>query len=467
MIQRQGPTWVARPTGVLQRVSAPFRLAAKTGAFVFGGLNSFLSQWGNWGQGSWYQTDPRLGGTDYNYREAVGDGRGSAIIMGVVAWLCRTFPEAELTVGAPDEGGDRKIVQRHPMVRLIATPNPYYSGILLWMATLADWVLTGNAYWIKVRNGVGAPVQLYWAPARLIEPRWPSDGTVYVSHYEYRPFGQPIALRPEDVVHFRYGIDPMNVRKGVSLVATLLREIFTDDEAANYTAAILKNLGVVGAIVSPEGTDTEVSKDTAERIKAEFRQKFGGDNRGDVMVAAQAIKVATVAFNPRDMSLKDIRRIPEERVTAIFGIPAVVVGLGAGLDRSTFSNFAEARIAAYESNVFPTQRLFAAELQTQLLPDFSDVETYTVAWDYSEVRALQDDKNGLYTRLSSGVLAGWVMPNEARMQAGMDAQPAGDVFYVPVSVTAVPADQPQGLELPVPLGIVPNEPPAPADQSAA
>jgi len=253
VIQRQGPTWVARPTGVLQRVSAPFRLAAKTGAFVFGGLNSFLSQWGNWGQGSWYQTDPRLGGTDYNYREAVGDGRGSAIIMGVVAWLCRTFPEAELTVGAPDEGGDRKIVQRHPMVRLIATPNPYYSGILLWMATLADWVLTGNAYWIKVRNGVGAPVQLYWAPARLIEPRWPSDGTVYVSHYEYRPFGQPIALRPEDVVHFRYGIDPMNVRKGVSLVATLLREIFTDDEAANYTAAILKNLGVRRRHRQPRG----------------------------------------------------------------------------------------------------------------------------------------------------------------------------------------------------------------------
>ena len=425
---------------VAARLLSPLRLAAKGAAFVFGGLNSFLSQWGNWGQGSWYQTDPRLGGTQYNYREAVGDGRGSAILMAVVSWLCRTFPEAALQVGAEDPGGDVVAIPKHPMVRLVERPNPYYSGILLWMATLADWVLTGNAYWIKVRNGVGAPIQLYWVPARLIEPRWPADGTVYVSHYEYRPFGQPIALRPEDVVHFRYGIDPMNVRKGMSLVATLLREIFTDDEAANYTASILKNLGVVGVMVSPDSQDVDVTRDSADRIKAEFRQKFSGDNRGDVMVAAQAIKVATVAFNPKDMSLKDLRRIPEERVTAIFGIPAVVVGMGAGLDRSTFSNFAEARIAAYESNVFPTQRLFAAELQTQLLPDFADPEAQEVGWDYSEVRALQDDKNSLYTRLSQAVLAGWLQPNEARVQAGMDEQPAGDCFYVPNVVTPVPAD---------------------------
>ena len=107
------------------------------------------------------------------------------------------------------------------------------------------------------------------------------------------------------------------------------------------------------------------------------------------------------------MDLKALRRIPEERVTAVFGLPAIVAGLGAGLDRSTFANFKEAREAAYESNIIPTQRLLGAELKTQLLADFvGETDTWDLEFDLARVRVLQEDEDAKHTRARGDFAAG-------------------------------------------------------------
>ena len=65
--------------------------------------------------------------------------------------------------------------------------------------------------------------------------RW--TGSAYLTGYEYNPNGAPITYDPADIVHFRDGMDPDNTRKGLSPLASLLREIFTDDEAVAMTAS--------------------------------------------------------------------------------------------------------------------------------------------------------------------------------------------------------------------------------------
>jgi hypothetical protein len=182
------------------------------------------------------------------------------------------------------------------------------------------------------------------------------------------------------------------------------------------------------------------------------------------MVLPSKTKVDRLSFNPTEMNLKDLRRIPEERVTAIFGLPAIVVGLGAGLDRSTFSNFEEARQAAYESNVIPTQRLFAAELQTQLLPLVGNADTEVVDFDLGDVRVLQPDLDTMFARLDRAVQGGWLTVNEARQEAGFEALPDGDVLYVGINkvptpptelVPPEPEPEPVPLEEPAPLRALP------------
>ncbi len=320
---------------------------------------------------------PWWGGSSYRASAmgygSIADARGSSLIMAVTLWLARTFPEAPIRVLAVQPDGVLEPVDDHPMTALIRRPNPYYSGVLLWGATLTDFVTAGNAYWVKIRSTGSRVVQLWWVPSQLIEPVWPDDGRTFISSYAYTPDGgqQVVQLAPQDVVHFRYGLDPLNMRKGLSPLGSLLRELFTDDEAARFTATILTNLGVPGVVLAPTA-ETGLPLPEAQEMKDEFAQRFGGSHRGEPFVSTHPIDVHVMGYSPEQLNLRSLRRIPEERVTAILGVPAIVVGLGAGLDRSTFANYSEAREAAYESNVIPTQRLMAEELHTQLLPDFGD-----------------------------------------------------------------------------------------------
>ena len=378
-----------------------------------------------------------LGRTRYDYAADVGDGTRNSIVVACVNWICRTFPEAPVQVVRIDNDGKREVLRDHPMVQLLERPNQFYSGPLLWMATLLDWTVSGNAYWVKVRSAAGRVVQLWWVPQSLIEPKWPLDGSEFISHYEYTPDGRVMRLEPQDVVHFRHGLDPRNPRKGLSPLASLFREIFTDDEAANFSASLLRNLGIPGVIIAPNVEHAEITREDAEAIKAEFQQKFGGDRRGEPLVMPSRVSVQTLSFSPEQLNLEKLRRIPEERVAAVLGIPAVVAGLGAGLDRATYSNLKESREAAYESNIIPTQRLLAAELQTQLLPDFGDTTGLRVEFDLSAVRVLQEDQNALWQRMDLAVRGGWVTVAEARAAVGLPAGPEHEVYLRPLSTVEI------------------------------
>jgi phage portal protein BeeE len=205
-----------------------------------------------------------------------------------------------------------------------------------------------------------------------------------------------------------------------------------------------------------------ISPDEAEIVKAEMEQRTGGDNRGRPLVIGGSVKVERLAFTPEEMDLRELRRLPEERISAVLGIPAIVAGLGAGLDRSTFANYAEAREAAWEDNIIPTQRVIAADLTTQLLRDFDDSPALRVRFDNSEIRVLQPDENARTTRVIQQLQSGAITIAEARRDLGKDAGPEHELYMVPTGYEVraeleapvphpaldQPAQQPPQLEAP-------------------
>ena len=376
-----------------------------------------------------------------NYKRDVGDGLSNSIVVATVNWISRSFPEAYLQVKQRQVDGGWEAVEDHPLIDLVEVPNPRYSGSLLWWATLSDFNTTGNAYWLKVRSRSGTVVQLWYAPASLVEPH--AHPTEFIDYYEYRVGGQVLHVDSADIVHFRYGLDPRNPRKGVSPLASLLREIFTDDEAANFSASVLANMGVPGVVIAPKGGGVSggggMQLTDLESIKQEFVARFGGDRRGEPMVLSGPTDVQVISWAPQQMDMKVLRRVPEERVSAVLGVSAMVVGLGAGLDRSTFSNYAEARSAAWENNLIPTQRMFGEELRAQLLPDFEDDEAVRHGWrvgfDNSRVRALADNQQELTMRARVGVMTGIMTVGEGRDLLSLPVDETHDVYLrTPVMV---------------------------------
>lgn len=78
-----------------------------------------------------------------------------------------------------------------------------------------------------------------------------------------------------------------------------------------------------------------------------------------------------------------------------------------------------------ESKLVPLWRNVAATLEQQLVPDFGGTEI-TIAFDLADVRALHDDANQRYDRLTQAVQGGWMTANEARAQIGLPAIAGGD-----------------------------------------
>jgi HK97 family phage portal protein len=390
-----------------------------------------------------------LGRTNINYRSAVGDAGTNSIVVSVVGWLARNFPEAPVRLRRLQPDGTAQVIppaQDGPgfMLRLLERPNAYFSGVLQWMATIVDLYIDGNAYWLKVRNEAGRVTELWWVPSRMMKPTWPDDGSEFISGYSYTVDGVAYAIDKRNVVHFRDGLDETNPRLGKSRLRSLFREIYTDDEAANFSAVLLTNLGVPGVVLAPSNTGGNVKTDP-ETIKTAYMEKFGGDRRGEPLVLTSPTDIKVLSWSPEQMNLKELRRLPEERITAVFGISAIVAGLGAGLDRSTFTNFGEARLAAYQESIVPLQRLLAAELEIQLLTDFADIErdALDVDFDISKASAMQVALDALWKRMESAATKGLITRATFKQAAGLPIT-AGDDFYIIASnYLILPAGEPQ------------------------
>ena len=320
------------------------------------------------------------------------------------------------------KAGERVELDDTPLGALLARPNPHMTLSTL-LAYLSNCLhIDGNAYWRKLRAGnpeTGNVVELWPISPSRIEPKTVRGSTDFISYYRYylRP-GVYEDIAPEQIVHFRLGLDDKDHRLGCAPLKRLAREVSSDEQATRYADRLLANFAAPGLSVVFDKDTAPIDKAAADEIKAKVRAAYSGDEIGAVSVMSPGAKLESHGFSPEQMDMKTLHRVPEERIAAVLGVPAIVAGLGAGLDRSTYSNFAEAREAFTEMKLVPFWRAIGETITHALAADFTSDRFTIVDFDISDVRALSDDQNALATRLQVYVSAGILDVNEARAEIG-------------------------------------------------
>lgn len=395
--------------------------------------------------------------TRFDY-QGEADPATNSIVVASVSWIARNFPDAPVMVTRTNGVGETEVIRRGEsgagaFLRLMERPNAYHDGPLLWKATLLDY-LVGDAYWFKVRNGSGRVTAYWWLPRGSMKAYPdPRDATRFIGFYTYSTSDGDYLVDADDVVHFQNGISARDQRRGISVYESLYREVFTDDQGSNMTAALMRNLGVPGVTIAPSNTSSgpgRTIKDP-EDVKRTFMEKFGGDSIGEPMVFKSAMEVKVISWSPEQMNLRDLRRVPEERISAVLGVPAGVAGLGAGLDRNTFSNYGEARQAGYQEGIIPLQRTIAAALEIQALPDFEDTTDprfdWDVAFDWTKARAMQESVDAIWKRHTDAATKGLETRAQWKRGVGLpvDASGSDDVYVLPSNYVTVPVDDPLAL----------------------
>lgn len=394
-----------------------------------------------YGNPSWYN----LNSHELKYKNV--DKQDNSIVMSCINWITRNFPQADLTVARTFKNNRPENPDpEHPMVQLINTPNEWYDSDTLWAGTLTSYNLDGNAYWLQVRTGrgYGKTGELWYIPHWQIEPHWPEGKSTktYIDYYIYTVNGEQWQVKPDDIVHFRNGIDPNNQRKGLSPLKSVLLEVFTDHQASRYTASLLQNMAIPGVVVIPkEGSILDVTK--VDAMKATWKRKFGGENIGEPLIAGAPMEVTTIGFTPDQMDFEVIRRIPETRISGALGIPAIIAGLSAGISSMTKNDFEHAETYAFEQNLVPTWKSMARVLNKQLLPDFESRVQVKAYFDTSYVKALKENENEKQERGRLALTTGAITINEFRELAGWDKlkKEEGDIFLIPSMVEPITAER--------------------------
>lgn len=382
-------------------------------------------------------------GTAIDYAALAGPFWQNSMCQAILNWIIRAWPESYPCVKKM-RSGKKVAIEDHPLTELLLNPNGFDDDTTLWAATILSYWCDGNAYWRINRTRGGQIGEFVYVPHWLIYPyRQPFSTNPGPDVYKLSTARGIVDVPTYDVMHFRFGKDPFNDLFGLSGWASIAREIYTDNEAVNYTATTLRNRGAAWMIVTPKDADSGFEDPKAVRDLVE--QRTTGDSRNRVLVLSGA---ADFTFPPpyKDMGMLDIRRMPESRIAATSGIPGMAVGFASAQERSTFANTEQAEGAAWNTIVC-VQRMMGRQLTKQILWNpfnyNEKVGKVFAGFDYSEVRALQPDTAGEWERIGEAYDRGLLTDDEARADMGLEPMTDEEKSEVAARLKPLPPKAPK------------------------
>jgi HK97 family phage portal protein len=386
-----------------------------------------------------------LPGSTKDWARVAGDLGLNGVVASAIDWYVRNYPQATPRYYRPVDSQQAEPVEDHPVLQLMAQPDPMIMGSLFWGWVIQDFKLFGNTYLRKIRSSTrGTVTALQFLPQDMVRPV--GNGINPLTHYVYTTDGRSFDIPVSDIIHIRYGRDPSDIRIGRAPLTAVLREIATDNTASTTAYGLLANGAMPSLIVGPDAKETSVdmSMDDARQVKRQLHEDLTGDGSGGIVVMTGAYKMDRVSLTPSELALDSVRRVPEERICSALGINPMVLGLGSGLERSTYSNYERAQQAAWEDGMVPLLRTLADAITADLLPEYPETQQGDyVMYDLETVRALADDMQAEAVRAEKLYKAGIIDRAEAKRIAGLEAVPEDEGQLHP---TAIPVQSGGGFE---------------------
>ena len=305
---------------------------------------------------------------------------------------------------------------------LLRKPYPYMTEENFWTRYFAAYYFYGNAFVQKKRNSYGGVA--YLSPIRPDKTEIVASKEKYISYYQYQNGSDKFIIDFDDMMHHVH-VDPINDYWGMPVIKAAFRDINTDNDATDFTEIVLQNKGVMpGHIISTKGS---LSDDQRKRLNAQWLSMFAGDKRGKAMfVEDEELKVHSLSSNMNELAFPDLRNISEARLCMAFAVPPILIGTNLGLQRSTFSNYAEARTAFYEDTIEPIQTGLVRILNEEIIPEIDP--NIQVACDYTEVSAFAAKRDKRRADAESAYNSGIITKNESRKAFNLPPDPKGDIY---------------------------------------
>jgi HK97 family phage portal protein len=370
----------------------------------------------------------------------------SEIVHACIRELAVSAASPRYYVQAPAQGGGAVEITSGLLHDLTSKPNPtsdWYSFV----ETLVTYLMVaGNTYTLKERNRSGKVAALYHLRpdrVRIIGGDHGAEG------YVYTVGGKDYSIPREDICHMALP-NPGGDLYGLSPLQVLARNVNLDLNMTDFAKVYFQNAGVPSGLLKLKRRLN--TQEEASVIRARWRSQFGGRaNFHRVAILDEDADYVPMANAPKDMALPELHNLTESRICAVFGVPAILVGANVGLQRSTYSNYREARLAFHSETLEPMISRVLRHFNRNMFEEYAGNETLTVDW--AEMRSGLDDREAMTSRVTGLFAGGIVTLNEAREQLGLQAVTDGAIRRIPAAIFEVA----EGTPAPVAVGAAPVE----------
>jgi HK97 family phage portal protein len=370
----------------------------------------------------------KLPSSNRDWVAEAGDLSLNSIVAICTRWYLTNFSQVAFQVNSKISG--QKEVQMNDITELLRDPmNGNIPPSIVWGNYIQDYLLLGNAYIRKIRGIGNSVIALEYLPADMVRPV--GDSKIATQYYIYSVTGAEYKIEKQDIIHWRFGRSTTDIRLGLSPVTSVLKQIATDNQASTTAYGLIKNGALPSMIIGPDANDNsvDISPDDAKTIKRRLREDFASDNAGGIAVLSGAYKMERVSFSPSELDLSSLTRICEERIPAALGLNAMVLGLGAGLAHSTYSNYEQSQSAAWTDGMLPMLDSLCEILTIMLLPEFNPKSGDYIDYDVSDVRALAEDVYANSDRSALLYEKGVISRAEAKRMINLEPLPEDEDFY--------------------------------------
>jgi HK97 family phage portal protein len=314
----------------------------------------------------------------------------------------------------------RRELDEHPLLTLLARPNPAQAGATFLEAVYGHLLLAGNAYIEAV--AVDAEVRELYAlrPDRMsVVP----DASGWPAAFEYAANGRIVRFSQDGdgvppILHVAQ-FHPLDDYYGFPALEAAQVSLDVHNAASAWNKALLDNSArPSGALVYKGENGQNLSEEQFERLREELAANFSGaGNAGRPLLLEGGLSWHSMSLSPRDMDFFQAKNSAARDIALAFGVPPMLLGIPGD---NTYANYREANLAFWRQTVLPMSARLAAAIGNWLAPAYGG--GLRLACDPDRIEALSVEREALWRRVNE---ADFLTPDEKREAVGYGERGVG------------------------------------------
>ena len=314
----------------------------------------------------------------------------------------------------------------HPLLDLLARPNPRQDGAGFIETLIAHLQLAGNAYVeaVAIEGRVRELHALRPDRMRVVagSDGWPEAYDYHVSgrhvRFEQGAGKPPITPPILQLTHFH----PLDDHYGLAPLEAAGVAVDTHNAAARWNKALLDNAARPSGALVYSGPDRAVLSDTQfERLKRELEDNYqGAVNAGRPLLLEGGLDWKAMSLSPKDMDFLEAKHNAAREIAICFGVPPMLLGIPGD---ATYANYQEANRALWRNTVLPLVSRVGAALSQWLAPAYG--APLRLAPDTDRIEAMAADRAAMWKRVAE---AEFLTLNEKRIAVGYQPVEGGDTL---------------------------------------